>query len=50
MTRPTNARRRPGDPTYLRHKPTGQAITIVRTADGQRKQIYLGPFGRPLGP
>ncbi len=47
MTKPNRAKREPGDPTYLHHKPSGQAITIVRTTDGKRKQIYLGCLRQP---
>jgi integrase len=39
--------RRPGVPAYLRHKASGQAITVVRTGDGRRRQIYLGPHDSP---
>ncbi|MEM7203925.1 MAG: site-specific integrase [Planctomycetota bacterium] len=34
-------------PSYLRHKASGQAITVVRTGDGGRRQIYLGPYDSP---
>ena len=31
-------------PTYRRHKPTNQAVCTVRLANGQRKDLYLGPW------
>lgn len=39
--------RRPGVPAYLKHRASGQAITVVRLEDGRRKQIYLGPHASP---
>lgn len=39
--------RRPGVPAYLKHKASGQAITVVRTRDGRRRQVYLGPHDSP---
>lgn len=38
---------RPGVPAYLRHRASGQAITVVRTENGTRKQIYLGRHDSP---
>jgi hypothetical protein len=29
-------------PTYLRHKPTNQAVCTIRLPNGQRKDLYLG--------
>lgn len=37
MPRPSNV-----VPVYRRHKPTNQAVCTVRTATGQRKDLYLG--------
>lgn len=42
MPRPTNP-----IPSYRLHRPTGQAITTVRSADGSRKDIYLGRYNSP---
>jgi len=39
--------RRPGVPAYLLHKASGQAITVLRTPDGKRKQLYLGTYDSP---
>jgi integrase len=33
-------------PTYLHHKPSGQAYVVIR-AGGHRKDIYLGSYGSP---
>lgn len=38
---------RPGVPAYLKHSASGQAITVIRTEDGKRKQIYLGQHDSP---
>jgi integrase len=38
---------RPGVPAYLKHSASGQAITVIRTEDGKRKQVYLGPHDSP---
>lgn len=37
-------RRRSSVPAYRLHKPSGQGVVTVRTADGGRKDIYLGPY------
>lgn len=42
MPRPVNA-----VPTYRLHKPSGQAVVAVQTADGTRKMLYLGVYGTP---
>ncbi len=34
-------------PSYLPHKPTGQARTRVYLADGRVKDLYLGPLNSP---
>jgi len=34
-------------PSYLHHKPSNQALVVVKTADGKRKSIYLGVYGSP---
>ncbi len=39
--------RKPGVPAYLRHKASGQAIAVVRSENGQRKQVYLGTCDSP---
>jgi hypothetical protein len=39
MSRPRNA-----VPTYRRHKQSGQAIVTLRTADGGRHDVLLGPY------
>ena len=38
---------RPGVPAYLKHSASGQAITVIRTEDGKRKQVYLGQHDSP---
>lgn len=40
MPRPTNA-----VPSYLHHKPSGQAYCTIREADGSRRTVYLGAYG-----
>ncbi len=32
-------------PSYRLHRPTGQAVVTIRTADGGRRDIYLGKYG-----
>src|SRR5262245_50650135 len=32
-------------PSYLLHRQSGQAMTVVRGPDGRRKQVLLGPYG-----
>lgn len=40
--------RRPNPiPAYRLHRPTGQAVVTIRTADGSRRDIYLGKHGSP---
>ena len=34
-------------PSYLLHRPTGQAYCRVRQPDGSRKHVYLGPHNSP---
>jgi hypothetical protein len=41
------ARSRASVPTYRIHKPTGQAVVTVRTADGARRDVYLGKSDSP---
>ena len=33
-------------PSYLHHKPSGQAIVVLR-AGGRSRTVYLGPYGSP---
>jgi integrase len=32
-------------PSYLLHRQSGQAMTVVRGPDGRRQQVLLGPYG-----
>jgi integrase len=32
-------------PSYLLHRQSGQAMTVVKGPDGRRKQVLLGPYG-----
>jgi integrase len=32
-------------PSYLLHRQSGQAMTVVRAPDGRRRQVLLGPYG-----
>ncbi|CAN5528513.1 site-specific integrase [soil metagenome] len=32
-------------PSFRKHRPTGQAVTTVKLANGQRKDLYLGRHG-----
>ena len=34
-------------PSYLLHRPTGQAYCRVRQPDGNRRHVYLGPYDSP---
>jgi hypothetical protein len=43
----TELRRQKDVPSYLRHKRSGQAYTILRDPDGRRRQIALGEHGTP---
>ncbi len=40
-------RRRSSVPKYRLHKPSGQGVVTVRTAEGGRKDVYLGPYNTP---
>jgi hypothetical protein len=40
-------RRKNVQPSYLEHKPTGQAYCRVPGSNGKRKAISLGAFGSP---
>jgi integrase len=39
--------RSPRVPAYRLHKPSGQAVVTVRTAQGERRDIYLGVYNSP---
>ena len=34
-------------PSYRLHKPSGQAVVTIRTADGERRDVYLGLHNSP---
>lgn len=34
-------------PSYRHHKPSGQAVVTIRTATGERRDVYLGAFSSP---
>lgn len=34
-------------PTYLHHRASGRAFTYLYGSDGQRRRVYLGPWGSP---
>ena len=34
-------------PTYRPHRPSGRAVTTVRSPDGRRSDLYLGRYGSP---
>jgi integrase len=34
-------------PSYRLHKPSGQAVVTVRTATGERRDVYLGDYNSP---
>jgi hypothetical protein len=37
-------RSRASVPSYRLHKPTGQAVVTIRTATGERRDVYLGKY------
>jgi hypothetical protein len=39
--------RTPSVPSYGPHRPSGQAVVTVRTADGSRRDVYLGLYNSP---
>src|SRR3954470_3884063 len=34
-------------PSYRHHKPSGQAVVTIRTATGERRDVYLGVYNSP---
>src|SRR4051794_7691264 len=40
-------RRKKSIPSYLHHKPSGQAVAKLTLPDGTRKTFYLGPYDSP---
>lgn len=34
-------------PSYRHHKPSGQAVVTIRTAAGERRDVYLGVYNSP---
>jgi integrase len=34
-------------PSYRLHRPSGRAVVTVRTPEGGRRDVYLGPYGSP---
>ena len=34
-------------PSYRLHKPSGQAVVTLRTAEGGRRDVYLGVYNSP---
>jgi hypothetical protein len=34
-------------PSYRLHRQSGQAVVTVRTADGRRRDLLLGPYNSP---
>lgn len=39
--------RSPSVPAYRHHKPSGQAVVTIRTAGGDRRDVYLGTYNSP---
>lgn len=39
--------RSPSVPSYRHHKPSGQAVVTIRTAEGERRDVYLGTYNSP---
>jgi hypothetical protein len=39
--------RSPSVPSYRLHRPSGQAVVTIRTASGERRDVYLGAYNSP---
>jgi integrase len=39
--------RSPAVPSYRLHRPSGQAVVTIRTAAGERRDVYLGEYDSP---